>query len=125
MQGNYYKIIRRYPKISLREERRLIAKAKRGSHESANEIVLRHMGFVSYRFYKKAFPPLRKLYGQDIISDCIPLLYKQIELYNLRYYDRQGNFKPVRFVSYIWKGVDGFIITALKKEAKRMKMEKD
>ena len=35
--------------ISLLEERRLIAKAKRGSRKCLNEIVLWHMGFVVFR----------------------------------------------------------------------------
>lgn len=43
-------------------------------------------------------------------------MYAKIQTYNLRYYDGQWNFKPVRFVSYIWKAIDGLILASLKKE---------
>ena len=115
------KAFNRYPAISLHEERRLIAKAKRGSKKCANEIVLRHMGFVAFRLHKRGFTDLVKRYGEDLLSDSIPLLYRQIKAYNLNYRDSQGNPKPVKFVSYIWKRVDGFIIDSLKEENKREK----
>ena len=35
------------------------------------------------------------------------------------YRDKKGNFKPVRFSSYIWKRIDGFILDSLKKELER------
>jgi len=37
----YSGIVRRYPKISLSEERRLISKAQKGSRKSKDELVLR------------------------------------------------------------------------------------
>ena len=43
MWKTYRNIIQKYPKISLQEERRLIRKAKKGSKQAANELVLRHM----------------------------------------------------------------------------------
>ena len=52
------------------------------------------------------------------------MLYEKIKTYNLRYYDKQGNFKPVRFVSYIWKAVDGYILTCLKKELEKERRHK-
>ncbi len=51
------------------------------------------------------------------------ILYKKVKTYNLRYRDKQGNFKPVRFVSYIWKAIDGFILASLKKEIERERRE--
>lgn len=118
-----YKAFRRYPNISLHEERRLIAKAKRGSKKCANEIVLRHIGFVAFRLHKRGFPDLIKRYGEDLLSDSIPLLYRQIKTYNLNYRDSQGKPKPVKFVSYIWKRVDGFIIDSFKRENQREKLQ--
>ncbi len=53
------------------------------------------------------------------MSQATFLLYEKIKTYNLRYYDKDGTFKPVRFVSYIWKAVDGYILACLKKELKR------
>jgi hypothetical protein len=44
------------------------------------------------------------------------MLYKKTKTYNVRYWDKQGNFKPVRFVSYIWKAIDGHILACLKRE---------
>ena len=102
----YQSIIRQYPRISLQEERRLIRQAKRGSKTAADELVLRHIGFVIFRIHKRAFPAYIKRFGEDLLSQAIPILYQKIKTYNLRYYDKEGNFKPVRFASYIMKGSD-------------------
>ena len=110
----YRQIAFKYPKISLEEERQLIAKAKKNS--KAEEVVLRHVGFVIRRIHKKAFPSYLARFGEDILSEAIFILYDKIKTYDLEYKDRQGNLKPVRFSSYIWKRIDGFIIDSLKKE---------
>ena len=112
----YRNIIRQYPRISLREERRLIRKAKKGSKPAADELVLRHISFVIFRIHKRAFPTYVKRFGEDLLSQAIPILYQKIKTYNLRYYDKEGNFKPVRYASYIWKCIDGLILASLKKE---------
>lgn len=112
----YRNVIHRYPKISLQEERRLIRKAKKGGEEQAEELVLRHIGFVIFRIHKRAFPAYAKRFGEDLLSQAIFVLYERIKTYNLRYYDKEGKFKPVRFVSYIWKFIDGLILASLKKE---------
>lgn len=39
----------------------------------------------------------------------------------MRYRDRQGNLKPVRFVSYLWKRIDGHILDGVKRELEREK----
>lgn len=106
----------KYSKISLQEERRLIREAKRGGKAQAEELVLRHIGFVIFRIHKRAFPAYARRFGEDILSQAILVLYEKVQSYNLRYYDRLGNFKPVRFVSYIWKFIDGLILASLKKE---------
>lgn len=51
------------------------------------------------------------------------MLYEKVKTYNLRYRDKQGNFKPVRFVSYIWKAVDGLILAFLKRELEKEKRQ--
>ena len=51
-----------------------------------------------------------------MLEETILITYKKIESYNLDYRDKQGNPNPVKFVSYIWKRIDGFIIDSLKKE---------
>lgn len=102
MWKTYRSIIRKYPKISLLEERRLNREAKRGGAEQVKELVLRHVGFVIFRIHKRAFPANVRRFGEDLLSQAIFVLYDKIQTYNLRYYD-QENFKPVRFVSYIWK----------------------
>jgi DNA-directed RNA polymerase specialized sigma subunit len=116
MWKTYRSIIRRYPKITLQEERRLIRLAKRGGKTEAEELVLRHIGFVIFRIHKRAFPAYARRFGEDLLSQGIFLLYEKIHTYNLRYYDKEGKFKPVRFVSYVWKAVDGLILASLKKE---------
>ncbi len=118
----YRNIVLRYPKISLQEERRLIRQAKRGSKEKTEELVLRHIGFVIFRVHKLAFPSYVKRFGEDLVSQAIFILYEKIKTYNLRYRDRKGRFKPVRFSSYVWKRIDGLILDTLKKEIQNEKL---
>ena len=108
MWKTYRSIIRKYPKISLQEERRLIRKAKKGSKQAVDELVLRNIGFVIFRINKRAFPDYARRFGEDILSQAIVLMHTRVQTYNLRYYDKSESFKPVRFVSYIWKFIDGF-----------------
>ncbi len=109
-------LARRYPTLSLTEERRLIARAQRGAPESAQELVLRHVGFVIFRLRKRVFPDLLPRFGDDLLSSAIPVLYQKIATYDLDYRDTHGHPKPVKFVSYIWKRIDGFILDSLKEE---------
>jgi len=92
------------------EERALIAKAKKGSRKSRDEIVLRHIGFVIFRLRMKLIPQYLKSCGPDFLSASIPILYQKIKTYDLEYRGPDGRPKPVKFASYIWKCVDGFII---------------
>ena len=54
-----------------------------------------------------------------MLEEIIAVVYKKIESYDPYYRDKQGNLKPVKFVSYIWKRIDGFIIDYLKNEMKK------
>ncbi len=119
MLQDYLRTLPKFSRLSLYEERRLIAKAKKGSKKEAEELVLRHVGFIIFRIYKKAFPSYIERFGEDILSQGVFILYDKIKTYNLRYRDKEGNFKPVRFSSYIWKRIDGFILDSLKKEISR------
>ena len=110
-------------KLTLPEERRRIALAKKGSIENANEIILNHLDFVLFRIRRKVIPPILKRYEQDLLSDSIPILYRQIENYKLRYRDSKGNIKRVRFTSYIWKRIDGFITDSIKRALVRERIE--
>ena len=118
----YSSITRKYSKLTLQEERRLIRQAKKHK-DKADELVLRHISFIIFRICKKTFPKYIERFGEDILSQAIFILYGKIKSYNLRYYDKEGNFKPVRFVSYIWKAVDGHILACLKKELEREKRQ--
>lgn len=112
----YRPTISKYPKIPLPDERRLIALAQKGSQKSTEEIVLRHIGFLIFRLHKKAFPDFLKRFGEELVSEAIFILYQKIKTYNLDYCDKQGNPKPVKFASYIWKRIDGFVLDYLKKK---------
>lgn len=116
MWDSYREIVQKYSKIPLEEERRLIARAKRGSRKSRDEMVLRHIGFVIFRLHRRVFPQYLKAHGPDLLAATFPVLYQKIKTYNLDYKDRHGKPKPVRFSSYIWKRVDGFIIDSIRKE---------
>jgi DNA-directed RNA polymerase specialized sigma subunit len=72
-----------------------------------------------------AFPELIQRFGEDLLEEGILIVYNKIENYDLDYCDKQGNPHPVRFVSYIWKRIDGFIIDYLKEEMKSCALYKD
>jgi len=112
----YSQIIRRYQKLSLSEERCLIARAQNGSKKSKDEIVFRHIGFLIFRIHKITFPAFLRRFGEDLLEEAILITYTKIKSYDLDYRDEQGNPNPVKFISYIWKRIEGFIIDYLKKE---------
>ena len=120
----YRHLIHKYPKISLYQERRLIKQAQEGSDAKKKELVERHIHFIIFRINKIVFPVYRERFGQDILSEAIFILYDKIETYDLRYKDKYGNPKPVRFSSYIWKRMDGFIIDYLIKELNKERQER-
>jgi DNA-directed RNA polymerase specialized sigma subunit len=125
MWNTYKSIIHRYPRISLDEERRLIQKAQKGSKKSKDELVLRHISFLIFRIHKVVFPELIQRFGEDLLEEAILIVYNNIESYDLDYCDKQGNPHPVKFVSYIWKRIDGFIIDYLKEEMKTCALYKN
>ena len=98
------------------EERQLIQKSQKGSKKSKDELILRHVSFLIYRIHKIVFPDLIQRFGDDLLSEAMLITYKKIDSYDLDYRDKLGNHKPVKFVSYIWKRIDGFIIDSLKNE---------
>ncbi len=118
----YQQVVHQYPRLPLSEERRLIAKAQKGCVESEKEIVLRHIGFVIFRLRRRIFPEHLKRFGEDLLTETILVLYQKVDTYNLRYHDKHGNPKPVKFKSYIWKRIDGFIIDSIKKEIQNEKL---
>ncbi len=116
MYKAYSHIIRRYPKIPLSEERSLILKAQKGSKKSKDELVLRHISFLIFRIHKVAFPEYACRFGEDLLEEAILIVYQKIKSYDLDYRDEKGIPNPVKFSSYLWKRIDGFIIDSLKKE---------
>jgi len=125
MWNTYKPIIQRYPRISLSEERRLIKKAQNGSKKSKDELVLRHISFLIFRIHKVVFSEFIQRFGEDLLEEAVLIVYNKIESYDLDYRDKHGNLKPVRFISYIWKRVDGFIIDYLRKEMKSQALYED
>lgn len=111
-----------YPAISLEAERKLIRKAQTGCQKATEELVLRHIRFIIFRIYKKAFPSYIARFGKDIFSEAVFILYEKIQSYNLDYTDRLGELRPVRFKSYVWKRIDGFILDSLKAEIERERL---
>lgn len=112
----YQALAQRYPPLSLEEERRLIGLAQRGSESSTQELVLRHISFVIFRLHRKVFPHLLRRFGEELLAEAIPVLYAKIQTYDLTYRGKAGQPKPVKFVSYIWKRIDGQILDSLKRE---------
>lgn len=106
----------KYAKISLSEERSLIAKAQRGSARSRDELLLRHVKFLIFRIHRIVFPDFLRRFGDDLLAEGILILHAKIHDYDLAYCNKSGEPNPVRFRSYIWKRIDGFIIDYLKRE---------
>ena len=69
-----------------------------------------------FRLHKEAFPAYVARFGEDILAEAVIILYDKIKTYNLCYKDKNGDLKPVKFSSYIWKRIDGFILDSLKGE---------
>lgn len=113
----YHDVVQKYyPRLTLSEERRLIALAQSGLKDSADELVLRHIGFVMFRLRRKVFRVHLERHGEDLLAATIPVLYQKVASYNLSYRTRAGTLKPVKFASYIWKRIDGFVLDYLNKE---------
>lgn len=105
-----------YAKLSLEEERRLISEAQKGFKKSKEELVLRHLKFLKHRIRKIVFPSLHHNFKDDLLTEGILIIYQKIGSYDLDYKDVYGNPNPVKFTSYIWKRIDGYILDFLKKE---------
>ena len=118
MWEEYHEIIRRYPKLSLEEDRRLIARAQAGSKKSRDTLVLGHIRFVMWRLRKKIFYRYLVRYGDDMLAGAIPVLYRTVDTYDLDYRDADNKPNPVRFSTYIRKWIDGFALAYIKKEIK-------
>jgi len=112
----YEETLKAYKPLALSAERSLLHGAKKGSRKCAEELVLRHVGFVIFRLRRKLSPALLRRYGEDLLSETIPIVYQKINSYRLDYRDAQGRFRPVRFSSYIWKRIDGFIIDTIRRD---------
>jgi hypothetical protein len=69
------------------------------------------------------FPSDIARFGEDILSEAVFILCEKIKTYYLRYRDKNGELKPVRFSSYIWKRIDRFILDSLKEELARERCE--
>jgi DNA-directed RNA polymerase specialized sigma subunit len=123
--SEFYKTIQCYRKISLSEERCLIARAQNGSKKSRNEIVLHHIEFLRFRIRKIVFPHLLRRFEDDLLGEAVLILYAKIESYDLDYCDKHGEPHPVKFTSYIWKRIDGFIIDFLKEETRKIKLDNE
>ena len=125
MRKCYNGVIQHYPKLSLSEERRLISEAQKGSKKSRNELVLSHISFLKFRIRRIVFPQLIQRFEDDLLGETILIIYKKIESYDLNYRDKKGNSHPVKFISYIWKRIDGFIIDYINEEMKNVKLYDD
>ncbi|MEK7772175.1 MAG: hypothetical protein AAB703_04905 [Pseudomonadota bacterium] len=82
-----------------------------------------------YAFFKFSKANLHTIeyttFGEDLLEEAILIVYNKIKSYDLDYRDKHGNLKPVRFISYIWKRIDGFTIDYLKEEMKSRALYKD
>lgn len=116
MWEQYKTIVSNYPRLSFEEERLLIAKAQAGNKRCRDKLVLSHIRFTMWRLRKKIFNRYLVRYGEDMLAGAIPILYRTVETYNLNYRNADNKPKPVRFVSYIWKWIDGFALAYVKKE---------
>lgn len=75
MWNAYSSVTRKYSKLTLQDERRLIRQAKKHK-DKADELVLRHVSFVIFRICKKTFPKYIERFGEDILSQAIFVIRK-------------------------------------------------
>jgi hypothetical protein len=120
MFEQYKQIIRRYPKLTLQNERRLIRLAKRGDLSAQQTLLLHQIGFFVFRIRTVLNPAVVREYGEDILQECLLWTPKKIRSYNLRYKNRDGIFQPVLLRSYIWKGVMGVMFQYVRKNRKEI-----
>lgn len=113
---SYYEIARNYRKLSLVEERKLIAKAKQGKASARQKLILCQTGFFLYRVNTMLYQAIRMRYGEDIIHECMKYALEKVSSYNLRYRNKSGELKPVYFRTYLWKGITGIIAGSVKKK---------
>jgi hypothetical protein len=111
----YQDIITRCERLSLDQERDLIARAQNGSSDAKQELLLCQIGFFLYRINTVLYPVLVKQYGEDILQECLLLASEKIYTYNLRYKNKDGKPQQVYFRSYLWKAVTGIIIRTTKR----------
>ena len=117
--NNLFKLHRKTSKkYSLKEERKLIALAKKGNKAAKEEVLMSHISYFLFRINTVLYPKLAKRYGEDILQECLLFASEKIYTYNLRYKNKQGKRLNVYFRSYIWKGVTGIIIRSIDKREK-------
>ncbi|OGS20737.1 MAG: hypothetical protein A2252_02150 [Elusimicrobia bacterium RIFOXYA2_FULL_39_19] len=110
----YHQIANKYKKLPLKYERKLIRSAKKGNSASKEILLLHLTGFFVFRFYTSTYLPLIRNSFDDIIQDCLVLALKNIKTYKMRYKNEEGIFQPVHFSTYMWKGVTGIMVSAIK-----------
>ncbi|MEI7482174.1 MAG: hypothetical protein WCK75_07480 [Elusimicrobiota bacterium] len=96
----------------------MIATAQAGRKTARDELVLRHIGFLMWCLRTKVFRWHLERHGDDLLSAAILTLYQKIRTYDLNYRDRGGVLRPVRFISYVWKRIDGLALDHLKRESR-------
>jgi hypothetical protein len=110
----YKQIAKKYKNLPLKYERKLISLAKKGNVSAKNELLFSQTRFFLYRIKTILYPEILNRYGEDIFQDCLIFAIKKIPSYNLRYKNKLGEFQPVYFRTYLWKGITGVIINSIK-----------
>ena len=110
----YQRTAKQYKNLSLKDERKLISLAKKGNILAKNKLLFSQTGFLLYRIKSMLYPEVLNRYGEDIFQDCLIFATKKISSYNLRYKNKAGEFQPVHFRTYLWKGITGVIINSIK-----------
>jgi len=112
--SEYKKIAAKHKPLSLVDERRLIARAKKGDTSARDKLICHLIGFLLFRIETTLYPCLKNEFGMDIINECILFAEKKINRYNLRFRNKKGKHVKVYLRSYLWKGITGIMITYIK-----------
>jgi hypothetical protein len=116
MFEQHLKGIKQYAKLPLKEERKLISFAKNGDSSARQKLLLHQTGFFLFRIHTTLYYSIIKRYGEDIFQDCMLFALEKIQSYRLRFKNKDGVFTPVHFSTYLWKGVTGVMMNAIKRE---------
>jgi hypothetical protein len=112
--SSYYQLARQYPRLTRKEERKLLRSIRKGDGASRQKLLLHLTGFFLYRIVTTVYGQVLIDHGEDIIQDCQILANQRIGFYKLWFKNKDGIFVSYGFTTYLWKYVTGIMMKHIK-----------